>query len=517
MWVLLNSKSTSWNLVERLIFPAPAASYTIDSFPDELILIPREDGLQVPCLFLPFKHARFLVIYFHANAEDLGLSYPFITIIRDLFQVNVLAVEYPGYGICPGRTDEAGIMANAVCAMRFATETIGWPPDGIKLFGRSLGTGPTVALATEYDVAGVILVSPFLSIRTLFRCKVGRLAEMVDDRFSNESLATKIRSPTLIIHGQQDALIPLEHGRRIYESVPTRKMMVCPASMEHNTSLLRSVGTFVLPMTQFFSLPDYTFESIEVPHWVFPSLSQKIDEKVAEEAEAAMAWHQAERRKLDESLSPTQAEAAALLAATSAVRRVSTPPWGEVSATGAGLLLPQSFAAQLRTLEQRGVVADYVAGRGASQGLRPASQPLMRILGGGLEDSRTDLLEDSIAPAEQGDRRVRNYGLGPAITVSRSYDFRTPPSPYGTPRNDARGNLASSWRHILMANGTYQHDAARQQTCLPDFSDQAPWTARTLDACMSRPNRSNSFSDDEEVRTQKAFEDSSELLRRYHL
>merc|ERR1719253_1668247 len=47
-------------------------------------------------------------------------------------------------------------------------------------------------------------------------------------------------------------------------------MMVCPADMAHNTSLLNSIGTFVLPMTQFFSLPDYTFEDIEVPEWVFP-------------------------------------------------------------------------------------------------------------------------------------------------------------------------------------------------------------------------------------------------------
>jgi len=164
MWVILNSKSSSWNPVERLIFPAPIASYHLSSYPDELILIPRADGEKVPCLFLPFRHARFLVIYFHANAEDLGLCYSFCKIMRDLFQVHVLAVEYPGYGICHGSTDEEGIMANAVAAMRFATEDLHWPCDGIKLFGRSLGTGPTVALATQYDIAGVILVSPFTSI-----------------------------------------------------------------------------------------------------------------------------------------------------------------------------------------------------------------------------------------------------------------------------------------------------------------------------------------------------------------
>jgi len=273
MWAVVNSKSSSWNVVERLCFPAPNSSYTIKSFPEELILIPREDGEKVPCLFLPFRHARFLFIYFHANAEDLGLCYTFCTIIRDLFQVHMLAVEYPGYGICPGHTDEAGIMLNATAAVRFALDTLNWPCDGIKLFGRSIGTGPAMALASQYAMAGLILVTPFLSIRRIFQAQVGPLAGLIADRFDNSELASKIESPTLIIHGQQDTLIPLAHSKIIYDALPSKKMMVCPAVMGHNTSLLANVGTFVLPMTQFFSLPDYTFEDIEVPAWAFPDIT----------------------------------------------------------------------------------------------------------------------------------------------------------------------------------------------------------------------------------------------------
>lgn len=284
---MVNSKSSSWNIVERLCFPAPRASYTIKSFPDELILIPGGfDGRKVPCLFLPFRHARFLIIYFHANAEDLGLCYTFCTIVRDLFQVHMLAVEYPGYGICPGHCDEEPIMANANAAFRFATETLHWPCDGIKLLGRSLGTGPAMALAARHEVAGVALVAPFISIREIFRNQVGTVADLVKDRFRNVECAAQIESPTLIIHGQQDTLIPLAHSKAIYEALPSKKMMVCPALMGHNTSLLANVGTFVLPMTQFFSLPDYTFEDIEVPDWVFPdagSISER--RKPQDEAE----------------------------------------------------------------------------------------------------------------------------------------------------------------------------------------------------------------------------------------
>ena len=47
-------------------------------------------------------------------------------------------------------------MANAEAAMDFAVKTLGWPKDGIKLFGRSLGTGPTVQLAAQ-NQAGLFL------------------------------------------------------------------------------------------------------------------------------------------------------------------------------------------------------------------------------------------------------------------------------------------------------------------------------------------------------------------------
>ena len=39
------------------------------------------------------------MIYFHANAEDIVLSHELLDFIRVLLKVNVVAVEYPGYGL----------------------------------------------------------------------------------------------------------------------------------------------------------------------------------------------------------------------------------------------------------------------------------------------------------------------------------------------------------------------------------------------------------------------------------
>lgn len=266
-------------MVERLAFPAPKATYDINSFPGELIMIPRassrsdvlgDSNDRVPGIFLPSLYARFLIICFHGNAEDLGRTYQFLCEMRDIFKVHVLSVEYPGYGIAGGTCSEAGIMSNARVAMHFATKTLEWPLDGIKLFGRSLGTGPAIALASEFDVAGLILVTPFLSVREVLRNALGSLADVADDCFRNYKLVDQIEAPTLLIHGTRDSLVPVSHGLWIYEQLAVQKMMVCPDKWYHNSSLLDNLNMFVTPMTQFFSLPDYTFTDIELPHWVLP-------------------------------------------------------------------------------------------------------------------------------------------------------------------------------------------------------------------------------------------------------
>ena len=58
----------------------------------------------IPCLYLKEKTigSSKLLIYFHGNAEDLGYSESFLNILRDAFKINVLAMEYPGYGVYTG-------------------------------------------------------------------------------------------------------------------------------------------------------------------------------------------------------------------------------------------------------------------------------------------------------------------------------------------------------------------------------------------------------------------------------
>ena len=67
--------------------------------------------------------SRSPIPFLPGNAEDLGRSYSFCCQLRDRFQVHVLAVEYPGYGVCPGVATGPSVMENAFSALHFATQS----------------------------------------------------------------------------------------------------------------------------------------------------------------------------------------------------------------------------------------------------------------------------------------------------------------------------------------------------------------------------------------------------------
>lgn len=273
-----SNQNGGFNLVNRLLFPAPASTYTADSFPpDELIWVPRsldpensDPQSNVPCILLTFSSARFIMLYLHSNAEDLGRCRHFCNMLRVQFQCWVLAVEYPGYGLCPGSQPDAdSVIANALLAYRFITQVLKFSPEDIIVIGRSIGTGPALCIGVQYPVYGVILICPFLSVKEVVRSHLGRLADLIEERFPNEDRVKQITASLLVVHGKKDTVVPWTHGEALYEACPRRKLLVTPADMTHNSNLQADLSSFVVPVLNFFRLPDYSFELMSVPSWVF--------------------------------------------------------------------------------------------------------------------------------------------------------------------------------------------------------------------------------------------------------
>ena len=200
-----------------------------------------------------------MILFFHANAEDLGMSFAVLRHVRDQFKVNVLAVEYPGYGLLHHmEPTEDAVYEVALTAFRFLVDEIGVRYSQIILFGRSLGSGPAVFLAAQYPVGGLILVSAFSSIKAAVRSIVGRMAAWTfTERFPNSKIIANVSCSSLFIHGEADSLIPTEHSLRLFKRCRARKLLVTPQKMEHNSNLFGDASFLAVPAIHFFGFPGY--------------------------------------------------------------------------------------------------------------------------------------------------------------------------------------------------------------------------------------------------------------------
>lgn len=221
-----------------VLFPSPTPSYESESFRSDMIWVPNTRGrAKIPCLYLRCeKGSSKVLVYFHGNAEDVGLSYNLMDHLRCALRVHVLAVEYPNYGVYPGQTSAERIIEDAERVFEYLTVECQLSPRDIIVFGRSIGSGPATWLASHFTPCALILMSAYTSIRAVVKHLVGPVAQyFLAERFNNLSLMPGVTCPTFLLHGQVDTLIPYTHSQALLEVCSGLSSLVMPPDMDHNS------------------------------------------------------------------------------------------------------------------------------------------------------------------------------------------------------------------------------------------------------------------------------------------
>lgn len=127
-------------------------------------------GNEIAIIYLPINPINKLTFFIsHGNAADLGLLLNFVYELGSKLNVNIMCYDYSGYGASTGKPLEKNLYADAECALSVLRTKYEVPLNKIVLYGQSIGTVPTVYLATIYRVAAVVLHSPLMSgLRVVF-------------------------------------------------------------------------------------------------------------------------------------------------------------------------------------------------------------------------------------------------------------------------------------------------------------------------------------------------------------
>lgn len=240
---------------DSLIFQPHPSSYSQGETYRQLETSPGEN-LTVKYLVAP--DARFTVLFSHGNAEDLGE----ISEILDAFPrhgYSVIGYDYSGFGTSSGAPSEEIVYANIESVYRYLREEQHIDANRILVFGRSVGAGPSVELATHYPVAGLILESAFTSA---FRV-ITRIPLFPFDKFNNLRKISTLSCPLLIIHGQKDEVIPFWHGETLYAKAPTPKMRLWVESANHNDLIWRAGKAYWDTLAEFSSRVDSGWQETE--------------------------------------------------------------------------------------------------------------------------------------------------------------------------------------------------------------------------------------------------------------
>lgn len=160
-----------------MIQKIPSISFAIDNKFKVSNTYEDKTTQHIPCLFLSETSSDKVLIFFHANYEDLGNTHLMCSVISKCLKINVLSVEYPCYGLYQSkdRCNSEAILKDSGIVYKFLNEVMGVPETNILVMGRCIGSGPAVHLAKTFNPISLILLSPFKSIQAVVKFMFDKL------------------------------------------------------------------------------------------------------------------------------------------------------------------------------------------------------------------------------------------------------------------------------------------------------------------------------------------------------
>ena len=205
--------------IQRYLLFWPSHSYVsptaakLPQFKENIIKM--RDGTEVMTWYIEGDKQKPAILFFHGNAFQISRFAPhLLPFAKDGY--SVLIMEYRNFGNTKGKTLQEDIFADAAETYDWLKEQ-GYPQ--IVVYGYSYGTAVASGLTTLREVEKMVLTAPFSSMRELVAEKPVPLGSYVmRDTYPSKDYLQNYHNPLLIIHGHDDLLIPVHHGRIMYES-----------------------------------------------------------------------------------------------------------------------------------------------------------------------------------------------------------------------------------------------------------------------------------------------------------
>ncbi len=219
---LAMSPTVFYNLLE--FYPLKCA---VENYPQCEPGVKREDvwfktdtGTKLHGWYFPCENARRTVIIHHGQGGNIT-TYTTTALTLLKAGCSVLLYDYSGYGASEGTPSNEALRRDAEAAYDYIVGERGVAPANVVHCGVSLGSGPAAELACRKPCAGIVLLSPYLSLRSIAQRMIPFLrlypAALYPQPDFGASVLFGKKLPILLIHAEGDPILPIESSEEIYK------------------------------------------------------------------------------------------------------------------------------------------------------------------------------------------------------------------------------------------------------------------------------------------------------------
>ena len=227
---------------KMIFYPMPVLESTPAQWGLEYedVALQTADGVRLHGWYVPAAGAERVLLFFHGNAGNISHRRDSLAIFHRL-GLNVLMIDYRGYGQSEGSPSEAGFYQDASAAWAYLLEEKGFAADQVVIFGRSLGGAVAAELASRVPARGLILESTLSTARDFAHSAFPVLSRLIVMRYDFNSVAklAQVHCPVLVLHSPDDEVMPFHLGERVFEAAPEPKLFARLRG-DHNSGFYQS-------------------------------------------------------------------------------------------------------------------------------------------------------------------------------------------------------------------------------------------------------------------------------------
>jgi fermentation-respiration switch protein FrsA (DUF1100 family) len=197
--------------------------------PDDLIyedcFFPTADGTMLHGWWCPTEVSAPTVFYLHGNRGHLASRAWIVKRLQKFFGWNIFIFDYQGYGRSEGSPRMKCFLKDAESAFDYLCQRQQLVPADLLVVGRSLGGAVATHIAIQNQTKALILECTFTSLLDAASVSWPRwlVRPVIMGRLNTLSVINQFSGTLIIGHGEEDELIPFEHGQRLFEKASDPK------------------------------------------------------------------------------------------------------------------------------------------------------------------------------------------------------------------------------------------------------------------------------------------------------